>query len=262
MRTAKRAGRLVLPLLGVLVLVLVAAASAVYADALGVSPASQSVQQGQPAGYTLTVAPTGGFTGGVSLTASGLPSGATASFAPSTVTVSSSATSTSILTVTTASTTPVGSYTITISGSSGKQVNSTTAGLTVNPSQPVVNSTKNKSFTIGGDLSGQLAPGAPDRPLNLIISNPNNQSLAVTDLTVTVHHTSAGAACDPGNFTVAQYRGPYPLTVPASGTASLSQLGVPSSVWPQVRMLDLTKNQDACKNVTVTLAYSGSGQGT
>jgi hypothetical protein len=127
--------------------------------------------------------------------------------------------------------------------------------------QPGTSTPKSKTFTISGSLSGQLAPGAPDRPLNLVLSNPNNQSLALTNVTVTVHHTSAGASCDAANFAVTQYRGPYPVTITANRTASLSQLGLPSSAWPQIRMLDLPKNQDTCKNVTLALAYSGTGQG-
>jgi hypothetical protein len=118
-----------------------------------------------------------------------------------------------------------------------------------------------KPFTVAGDLSGPLAPGIPPRPLDLTLSNTNNQDLAITNLTVTVARTSAGAACAPTNFTVVQFSGPYPVRLGANRTASLSQLGVPSSNWPKVGMLDLPVNQDACKNVTVTLAYSGSGQG-
>ncbi|HYW37169.1 MAG TPA: hypothetical protein VE957_03570 [Terriglobales bacterium] len=63
------------------------------------APASQTVTPGTNAVYTVNVSPSGGFTGTVSLSASGLPSGATASFNPSSVTTSGSST----LTVGTAS---------------------------------------------------------------------------------------------------------------------------------------------------------------
>jgi subtilase family serine protease len=46
------------------------------------SPASQTVVQGNGTSYTVTVAPSNGFNGTVSLSASGLPSGATAIFNP------------------------------------------------------------------------------------------------------------------------------------------------------------------------------------
>lgn len=97
-----------------------------------VSPASQSVQQGQQAAYTVTLTSTGGFSGTVNLTASGLPSGATGAFSPSSVSLVSGGSVTSTLNVTTAATASVGTSSITITGTSGKVSGSTTAGLTVN----------------------------------------------------------------------------------------------------------------------------------
>jgi hypothetical protein len=45
---------------------------------ISVSPASQTVVQGNPTSYTVTVAPSGGFTSNVTLSVSGLPTGASA----------------------------------------------------------------------------------------------------------------------------------------------------------------------------------------
>jgi len=100
-----------------------------------ISPASQSVARDQTAIYTVTVTSTGGFAGTVGLSASGLTSGATASLTPATLTLSASgtrATLTSVLSVTTTSSTPVGPYTLKVTGTSGKVSGSITAGLTVN----------------------------------------------------------------------------------------------------------------------------------
>jgi hypothetical protein len=63
--------------------------------------ASGSVAPGDSATTTLTLTPSNGFTGTVSLACSGLPTGAACSFAPASVSLSSSA-STSQLTITTA----------------------------------------------------------------------------------------------------------------------------------------------------------------
>jgi hypothetical protein len=41
---------------------------------------------------------------------------------------------------------------------------------------------------------------------------------------------------------------------------SLQQLGVGQSDWPQLRMLD-AGNQDACRNASVNLAYTGTATG-
>src|SRR6202035_5567962 len=94
--------------------------------------------------------------------------------------------------------------------------------------------TTGSRFTISGNLSGLLAPGITT-PLDLVLANPNRKPLSVTNLTVTVQSvtrtTTAIAhnlACTPADYTVAQYSGPYPLTVPDNGNASLSGLGVGS----------------------------------
>jgi len=97
-----------------------------------VSPASQSVQQGQSASYTVSVTSTGGFSGAVALTAAGLPSGAAGAFSPSSLTLASGATASATLNVTTSASTPAGTSTLTITGTSGKVTGSTTASLTVN----------------------------------------------------------------------------------------------------------------------------------
>ncbi|MHC6595096.1 COG1470 family protein [Arthrobacter sp. C152] len=97
-----------------------------------VSPASQSVQQGQQAAYTVTLTSTGGFSGNVGLSVAGLPAGASGAFSPSSVTLASGATATATLTATTAATTPAGTSSLTITATSGKVSGSTTASLTVN----------------------------------------------------------------------------------------------------------------------------------
>src|SRR5205814_8238249 len=56
---------------------------------LSASPASLSVAPGGSTSYTVTITPTGGFSGPVSLSVSGLPSGASASFTPNPATTSS-----------------------------------------------------------------------------------------------------------------------------------------------------------------------------
>lgn len=97
-----------------------------------VSPASQSVQQGQGAAYTVSVTSTGGFKGTVNLSLAGLPSGATGMFSPSSVTLGSGTTATTTLNIATAETTPAGTSSLTITGTSGKTSGKVTAGLTVN----------------------------------------------------------------------------------------------------------------------------------
>jgi subtilisin family serine protease len=98
---------------------------------LSASPASQTVIQGASTSYTVTITRTGGFTGAVTLSAAGLPAGATASFNPNNTTGTSST-----MSVATSTTTPTGSYPVTITGTSGTLSRSTSVTLVVNSTAP------------------------------------------------------------------------------------------------------------------------------
>ena len=94
---------------------------------LSTSPSSLTLTQGSSGTSTITVTPQNGFSGSVSLSASGLPSGVTASFSPN------PASSASTLTLTASSTATIGTVTVTITGTSGSLTNTTSTALTVNP---------------------------------------------------------------------------------------------------------------------------------
>jgi kumamolisin len=90
------------------------------------SPSSLTITQGSSGTSTITVTDIGGFTGSVTLAASGLPSGVTAAFS------TNPTTGTSVLTLTASSTATTGSATVTITGTSGSLTATTTLALTVN----------------------------------------------------------------------------------------------------------------------------------
>src|SRR5439155_21334727 len=92
------------------------------------STGSKKVPQVGSSGIRVTISPTGGFTGQVTLSVSGLPSGANASFTPNPATASST------LSVTTSASTPTGTYTLTLTGASGSLTRTTTVTLTVEAS--------------------------------------------------------------------------------------------------------------------------------
>jgi Domain of unknown function (DUF1929)/Glyoxal oxidase N-terminus len=91
------------------------------------TPSSQTVSRGKSTSYTVGVTPSNGFTGNVSFSLTGLPSGATASFSPRSVSGSGSST----LTVNTSSSTPTGTYILTITAASGTLTHSTQVKLSV-----------------------------------------------------------------------------------------------------------------------------------
>jgi serine protease AprX len=91
---------------------------------LSVSPSSARIGRTSTTSYTVTIKPLNGFAGSVSLAASGLPSGMTGTFSPN------PATGSSTFTVKATSLPRHASYTLTITGTSGALVHSTTLKLT------------------------------------------------------------------------------------------------------------------------------------
>jgi hypothetical protein len=223
------------------------------------NPASRTLNQGDSASYTVSFTSANGFSGTVTPTVAGLPANTTAAFAPASVALSAGGTATVTLTVVTSATTPDGRAELAIATAAG---DSQAAAVVV---QLFVQPTK-KTFSIAGDLSQPLSPGATV-PLNLSFSNSNDKSLALNSLSVSIASVTrtqaaidAGLACTPGDYVVTNYSGPYPLSVPV-GTSSLQSLGVSTALWPRVTMLDTTWNQDGCKGATIQFTYSGAGEG-
>src|ERR1700689_996075 len=105
---------------------LLAAGSATPSFTLSASPSSVTVTQGGSGTSTISVTDVGGFSGSVTLAASGLPSGVTAAFG------TNPTTGTSVLTLTASATATTGAATVTITGTSGSLTASTTVALTVN----------------------------------------------------------------------------------------------------------------------------------
>ena len=97
--------------------------------AVSASPTTVSVAQGGTKTTTVSTTISGGFNSAVSLSASGLPAGVTASFSPTSIAAPGSGSST--LTFTASSTAATGTSTITINASGGGVSHSTTVSLTV-----------------------------------------------------------------------------------------------------------------------------------
>jgi hypothetical protein len=106
--------------------------------------------QGNSATSTISTTATGGDTESVALSASGLPSGATAGFSPASVTAGGSST----LTIATSASTPAGTYPITVTGTGTAHTHTTAYSLTVTP--PVTN-----DFSISvSPASGSVTQGS------------------------------------------------------------------------------------------------------
>ncbi|TML47076.1 MAG: hypothetical protein E6G19_00305 [Actinobacteria bacterium] len=177
--------------------------------ALAASPASQSVTQGGGTSYTVTISRSGGFASSVSLSVSGLPSGATGSFNPN------PATSSSMLSVTTSASTPTGTYPLTITGVSGGRTHTTTVTLVVNPpsgpdfslavsptSQTVIrggSTTYTVTISPSGDFAGSVSLNVSGLPSGATGSFSPNPATSSSTLSVT---TSASTPIGSKTLTV------------------------------------------------------------
>ena len=96
--------------------------------AISTSPATQTATAGQQASYTVSISPSGGFSGGVNLAVSGLPPYSTASWSTNPIPNGSG---TATLLISTSASTAVGTSSLTITGSSGTLTHTSTVALVV-----------------------------------------------------------------------------------------------------------------------------------
>jgi hypothetical protein len=179
---------------------------------LSPAPSTLSVPQGGNNTSTITVNPTGGFTGSVNLAASGLPGGVTASFNPN------PATTTSALTLTASGTATTGGPTaVIITGTSGSLTPTTMIDVTVTP--PASYSLSARTAT-----PASINPGSTSQA-TVTVASANGYTGTVTlscSVTSTVTFTPAQAACSFGSTS--------PVTVTSNGgTATVTFSTVSSS---------------------------------
>jgi subtilase family serine protease len=101
---------------------------------ISASPSSLTVTQGSNGTSTITITSQNSFSSATTLTATGLPSGVTATFSSNPVTPPANGSATSVLTLTASGTATTGTATVTVTGTSGSLNHSTTIALTVTSS--------------------------------------------------------------------------------------------------------------------------------
>lgn len=185
---------------------------------ISASPSSISILPGGCAVYTVTTGVLNGFTGTISLSQSGVPSGASAIFNPLSITGAGSST----LTVCTTTGTPAGSYTITITGINGSLIHSTAVilvvqdfSLSATPSSQTVTPGTGTTYTVSvaalNGFAGSVALSISGFPSGTTATfNPTSiNGAGSSTLTVTTSTSTPG--------------GTYPLTITGtSGSASHS----------------------------------------
>lgn len=157
---------------------------------------------------------------------------------------------------------PDGNYTVSVQAADPAGNTSKPVSLSFQVDSTAVN---NKMFGISGSLTGSFSPGV-QKSLNLVLTNPYNFPINVTGVTVRVEPTTTTATGGPNPgcdgtenlkvITQAPFTSQNPVTVPPGpgGTYTLA-----ANERPVLEMPDLaTTNQDACKNTTFTLSYTGT----
>jgi len=179
--------------------------TAPQAFSLSPSPSSVTLTPGATAASTFTVTPQSGFNGAVAFSASGLPSGVTASFNPASSTRSNS------ITFTAAASAPAATATVTVTGTSGVATNRAAIALTV---------TGPPSFTLSATpASLSFAPGSSAQS-NITINAQNGFNSAVA---LTASALPAGITA---TFGSASGTAPRSVTFIATKTAAAGNVSV------------------------------------
>jgi len=213
---------------------------AITADVSGSGPAETltnsgnvTVTQGATTGNTstITVTPSGGFTGVVNLTCAvtsqptngNLTCSAAANLSPTSVDITSTGALTSTLAVATTSSTTPGSYQITVTGTSGGLTSTTVVNVTVNLPQDFALSNSGAISTNAGATTGNTAT---------IAASALNGFTGTINLTCVVTTSPTGAAvpltCSTSNLSptsVVLPGGPTTSTLTASTTSSTTPGG-------------------------------------
>ncbi len=204
---------------------------------MSASPASQAVNPGASAAYSLTIQPVApSFNSAISFSCpSGLPPGTQCTFQPSTpVTPGASPVVATVTIATGASTTP-GTYTVTLKGISGSLARSTNAVLTVNTP---ATSSRDFQLAVTQSFPAGIAAGAQVQAGVSVTSNYGG-SVTATCVAISVS----------GQCTVT----PSPLAISANAPSNLLvAVNVPNSVSPATYNINLTVT-DSSKQLIHTL---------
>jgi kumamolisin len=137
---------------------------------ISASPSSVSVSAGSNGSTTINSAATGGFSGSITLSATGQPSGVTIGFTTNPISAGNSTS----MTIAVAAGTASGTYPITVTGTSGSTVETTTVTLTISGVTPGFGiSASPTSLTVNRSSTGKVT-------ITTTVSGGFNSSIALT----------------------------------------------------------------------------------
>jgi hypothetical protein len=206
------------------------------------APTSLTVDQGASGASTITTAVSGGFDSAIALSASGLPSGATASFNPTSIAAPGAGSST--LTITVGATTATGTYTVTVTGNGGGLTETATVSLTVS-------SGATPSFTVSA------------APTTLTIDQGANGTSTIT--TAVSGGFDAAIALSASGLPTGATAGfnPASIAAPGSGSSTLTITVASSTVVGTYTVTVTGSGGGLTQTATISLTVaSGGGGGT
>jgi hypothetical protein len=226
---------------------------------LSASPNAVTITQGGASGKSnITITPDNGFSGNVTLAASGLPTDVTAAFSPN------PATSSSTLTLTASATAATGTATVTITGTSGTLRNTTVLSLTVNAlktfslsaspnavtiTQGGASGKSNITITPDNGFSGNVTLAASGLPTGVTASFNPDPATSISTLTLTASATAKkGKATATITGTSGSLRATTTLTLTVDGLGSFTLTASPSI---------LTVAQGSSGTSTITIVPAG-----
>jgi hypothetical protein len=238
--------------------------------ALNASPTTLNIGQGNSGTSTTTVIDLNGFSGSVTLSASGLPSGVTAGFSPNPTG------STSTLTLTASATAATGTSIVTITGKSGTLTQTTTLSLTVQGPDYSLTATPSKVILLPGNsgtstiaivptfgFSGSVTLSASNLPTGVTATFAPNPTTSSSTLTL---KASATAPAGTKTVTITGTSGSLSHTTTMSVLVKGAKVKlVPTSLaWGSVvvglnasaKSITLTNSGNATLNIS-TIAVSG-----
>jgi kumamolisin len=224
----------------------VLAGAATASFTLSDSPSSLSITQGGSGTSTVTVTDVNGFTGSVTLAASGLPSGVTAAFG------TNPTTGTSVLTLTASSTATTGTSTVTITGTSGSLTATTTLALTVS-------ATATPNFTIAASPASVTVTQGASGTSTITITSTGGFSSATT-LSATGLPSGVTAAFSTNPVTPAangSVTSTLTLTASAAatvGAATVTITGTSGSLTHSTTIALTVNSSSGTKNFTLSLS--------
>ncbi len=228
---------------------------------LAASPTAVTVAQGNQGISTLTTTVSGGFNNAITLSASGVPSGATVGFSPNPIAAPGAGSST--MTIAVGSSTPIGTYALTVTGSGGGTQHNATLTLTVapalvsialTPANPSVPAGQPQQFT----ATGTYTDGSHQNLTTTAIWTSSAPSIATVSVGLA---TTLSAGSTTIQATSGSISGSTTLTVTAPALVSIALTPANPSVpagQPQQFTATGTYTDGSHQNLTTTATWTSS----